>query len=417
MASDKSANRVTFPGSMGQELRGDLHLPAGEPRAFAIVAHCFTCSKDSHAASRISAALTGAGFAVLRFDFTGLGASDGDFADTTFGSNIEDLEAAAAWLADNYEGPQLLVGHSLGGAAAIAAGGRLESVRAVATIGAPSSPDHVMHLMDGDMDADAGSPEDMLEVNIGGRPFNIRRSFIADLNSQPHCERLGSLGKALLVMHSPTDQTVGVDEARVIFESARHPKSFVALDGADHLLSNRADSVFAASIIASWADRYLGQEDPAAKASQPESGDEEPATLTVAEMDVEGFLHQAQVRHHRWAIDEPVSVGGDDAGPTPYEVLLSGLGACTSMTMRMYARRKGWEFGATTVTLEHARVHARDIEDCESAKGMVDKITRTINFAEGIPEDQQKALLAIADKCPVHRTLEGEIVVVTETAV
>lgn len=419
MNDEASSQGVTFTGSLGEDLAGDLHLPAGEPRAFALFAHCFTCSKDSHAASRIANALAQEGFAVLRFDFTGLGNSEGAFADTTFGSNIEDLIAAAEWLEQEHQAPQLLIGHSLGGAAVIAAGAELDSVQAVATIGAPASPEHVLHLV---TEADSAGatqdapldPDAAVSVDIGGRPFQIRPQFVTDLKTQPQCERLGALGKALMVMHAPMDQIVSVDQARIIYESARHPKSFVALDGADHLLSRRPDSVFAAKIIAAWADRYVGGPDHQAEVSQPASGDEEPGVLTVREATPDGFAHFAQVRHHRWVIDEPVSVGGEDSGPTPYEVLLSGLGACTSMTMRMYARRKGWEFGSTTVTVEHDRVHAKDCSECESSTGMVDHITRVITFAPEVTEEQRTALLVIADKCPVHRTLTNEIVVQTQ---
>jgi uncharacterized OsmC-like protein/alpha/beta superfamily hydrolase len=399
--SPHTTARVTFPGALGEDLAGVLHLPAGPARAFALFAHCFTCSKDSHAAARISAALAERGFGVLRFDFTGLGDSGGDFADSTFGSNVDDIAAAAAWMRARYESPQLLVGHSLGGAAVLAAAARIEGVVAVATLGAPASPDHVEHLITG-TDTDEG---DLLKVSIGGRPFRLRRQFLDDLRERAGDAQQTAQGTALLVMHCPQDQVIAVDNARQIFDGARHPKSFVSLDGADHLLSRRADSAYAAAVIAAWADRYVAVPDLDVAA-------DEPAVLTVHECDPSGFVHHAQVRHHRWTVDEPESVGGADSGPTPYELLLAGLGACTSMTMRMYARRKGWEFGSTTVRLEHGRVHARDCADCEGGASM-EQITREIEFDPAVTAEQRERLLVIAEKCPVHRTLEREVAVRT----
>lgn len=408
--------RVSFPGSAGHDLAGELDLPASEPRAFAVFAHCFTCSKDSHAAARISGALTRHGLAVLRFDFTGLGASEGDFADTVFSSNVADLVAAAAWLRETHEAPTLLVGHSLGGAAVLAAAGSVPEARAVVTIAAPASPTHVQHVFSDVDDSDGsdgsdGHGEGALRVDIGGRPFRLHRDFLTDLAAQPQADRIAGLGRALLVLHSPTDQVVGIDNAREIFDTARHPKSFVALDGAGHLLPERADAAFAADVIAAWADRYLPQ-------VHDEVDPEQPAPdLTVTELSAtSGFAHLAAVRHHSWTLDEPESVGGADQGPDPYETLLSALGACTSMTMRMYARRKGWEYGASTVRLEHARIHAADCATCETTEGMVDHIHRVITLDPALSDEQRDALVRIADRCPVHRTLTHEVAITTTLA-
>lgn len=402
---------VTFPGASGDTLHGTFDLPAGEVRATALFAHCFTCSRESHAAARISSALAERGIAVLRFDFTGLGASEGDFAETSFTSNLADLEAAAACLAQHHGGPDLLVGHSLGGAAVLAAAERLPGVTAVAVVGAPSSPSHVEHLLEPATDADDGH----LEVAIGGRTLHVGRDLADDLADQPQQERIASLRRPLLILHAPLDEVVGVDEARRIFDTARHPKSFVALDGADHLLSRRADSDYAATVIAAWASRYLPEAEATAEAaaaspSSPEDG------VRVSEVSPDGFAHDVDAGRHHWRLDEPASVGGEDSGPNPYDTLLSALGACTSMTMRMYARRKGWDYGATTVTLTHERIHARDCEECETETGQLDHLHREIELDPALTEEQRTALLAIADKCPVHRTLTHEVRITTGLA-
>lgn len=393
---------IRFEGALGSELSATLELPDGPPLAYAVFAHCFTCTSRSHATSAISSSLAQRGYAVLRFDFTGLGRSEGDFAETTFTSNIDDIVAAASWLGTHWGPPTLLVGHSLGGAAVIAAAGRLPSVLAVATIGAPASPDHVRHLFSNTTALD----ERRLSADIGGRPFLINRDFLDDIAEQPQAQRLADLGRALLVLHSPTDVIVGIDNARLIFEAARHPKSFVALDGADHLISSPADADFAAAMIGTWAQRYL----PSAPSP---SGDVAPVGVTVVEAADGGYEHTASAGPHHWTIDEPLSVGGLDRGPTPYDSMLAALGACTSMTMRMYARRKGWQYGPTTVTLRHGRVHATDCASCESTTGMIDRIERDIRLDPALTPEQRDALLVIADKCPVHRTLTGAVDIVT----
>ncbi len=416
--------QVTFPGGSDADLVGTLDLPAGTPRATALFAHCFTCSRTSKAASRISTALAETGIAVLRFDFTGLGSSDGDFAETTFTSNVADLLAAAAWMASDADdapgAPSLLVGHSLGGAAVIAAADSLEHVCGVAVVGAPASPDHIQHLLRDAVPA-ADSPDGRhLEVTIGGRTLKIGQQLLDDIADQRQRERIAGLRRALLVLHSPVDEIVGIDQAREIFEAARHPKSFVALDGADHLLTRPADSRFAASVIAAWAERYL-PEVPDATDEAPD-GETSPApaavegSVVVTEVDPAHFAHDAVVPGHVWRLDEPTSVGGEDSGPNPYDTMISALGACTSMTMRIYARRKGWDFGATTVTLTHDRVHAKDCVECESTSGYVDRIHRVITLDPALDDDQREALLKIADKCPVHRTLTHEVLITTEAA-
>ncbi len=395
--------RFRFPGSGGVELSGRLDLPGGPPRAYALFAHCFTCTKDSLAAARISGALAERGYGVLRFDFTGLGGSDGDFANSNFAGNIEDLVAAADHLRRAYQAPALLVGHSLGGTAMLAAAHRIPEARAVATIGAPLDPGHVVrHIAVPDrFDADGTAA-----VEIGGRPFRLARSFFDDLARHDLAARVAELRRALLVCHSPLDATVGIKEATRIFVAARHPKSFIGVDGADHLLSRREDGLFVGRVLGEWAERYVGGE--AAPAALPAEG-----VVIVAERGTGRYAQTITAGHHLLHADEPTAVGGDDTGPSPYDLLLSSLGACTAMTLRMYAERKGLALGRIEVRLRHSRVHARDCAECENREGMIDRIERVIAIEGAVDEPMRAKLLEIADKCPVHRTLEARPLVVT----
>jgi uncharacterized OsmC-like protein/pimeloyl-ACP methyl ester carboxylesterase len=397
--------RLEFTGSLGSTLAGRLELPAHAPRAFALFAHCFTCGKDALAASRVSRALTDHGIAVLRFDFTGLGGSDGDFANTSFSSNVADLLEAASHLRENYAAPSILIGHSLGGAAVIAAAEHLPETRAVVTVGAPADTGHVQRLLVGSRDEIEEKGE--AEVNLAGRSFRIRRQFLDDIAEQPQAERIENLEAALLVMHSPTDEVVGVDQARRIFQQARHPKSFVALDGADHLLTRAADAAFVASVVSVWADRYVSED--AAPAPAPES---EEGAVVVAENGRGPYGQNIVSGRHVLAADEPEPVGLD-TGPSPYDLLLAGLGACTSMTLRMYADRKDLPLEKVTVSLRHSRTHAEDCGDCETKEGRLDRIERVVHLEGDLDEDQQRRLHEIADRCPVHRTLHSEVIVDT----
>ncbi|WP_289017362.1 alpha/beta fold hydrolase [uncultured Ornithinimicrobium sp.] len=422
-----TVREVTFPGATGADLAATLELPDGRPLGYAVMAHCFTCTSDAHATTRISRLLAERGYAVLRFDFTGLGDSEGDFAETTFTTNVEDLVTAAAWMGREWGDVGLLVGHSFGGAAVIAAAGQIDTVRAVVTVAAPASTDHVRHLLRGARPSDEG--EDRLQVDIGGRPFVIGQSFLDDISEQSQTERLGAMDAALLVLHSPQDRVVGIDQAGKIFAAADHPRSFVSLDGADHLLSDHADAEFAAGIIATWAARYVPEPDAAAAdetGAQPRDEAAQavataqvtepvPEAVRVTERSADaGYAHTAEAGRHTWVLDEPTAAGGDNDGPDPYQVMLSALGACTSMTMRMYARRKGWDYGATSVTVQHSRIHAKDCEDCETKEGRLERIDRTITLDPSLSEEQHVALLRIADKCPVHRTLTGTVEIFTE---
>ena len=396
-----TSTRTVFQGTSG-ELAGKLEMPTGAPRAWALFAHCFTCGKDNVAASRISRALASRGIAVLRFDFTGLGDSEGDFAATGFSSNVEDVVCAADHLRDQFGAPTVLIGHSLGGAAVLAAARQIPEVRAVVTIGAPADPFHVVGLL-GDVTPVVEAGE--ATVSIGGRPFRVRRQFLDDIAMQPQCERISTLDAALLVMHSPIDEVVAVNNARVIFDTARHPKSFISLDGADHLLSDRNDAEYAANVLAAWSTRYVGAHTPTA---DPTTDDPADGAVRVAESGPGRLTQQISARQHRLTADEPHPVG-DDAGPTPYDLLLAALGACTSMTVRMYADRKQWPLERIVVDSRHFRIHAKDCAECETATGMVDRVERDITLIGALDADQRAALLDIADRCPVHRTLRSEV--------
>lgn len=399
-----SSSMVRFPGSLGAQLAARLDLPPGKPVAYALFAHCFTCSKDTLAAARIGAALTARGLAVLRFDFTGLGGSEGDFANTDFSSNVSDLVAAAAWLREQHEAPRLLVGHSLGGSAVLAAAPRIPEASAVATIGAPADPAHVRRMLgDSVPEIEAAG---QAEVHLAGRKFRIRKQLLDDLERHAGREAIGSLGKALLIFHSPADTTVSIDNASQIFMAARHPKSFVSLDKADHLLTRREDGAYVADVLAAWASRYLGA--PAVESAQPADG-EGPGVVTVSETREGRFAQDIRLGAHRVRADEPASAGGNDSGPSPYDLLLASLGACTSMTVRMYADLKQLPLDKVTVRLRHAKVHAQDCAECETQEGKIDRIDREIELQGALDDAQRAKLLEIASKCPVHRTLHSEV--------
>ena len=399
--------KFQFTGEGGHQLAAALDLPEGTPLAYALFAHCFTCGKDVLAAKRIATALAAKGIAVLRFDFTGLGSSEGDFANSTFSSNVADLVRAADHLRSVRKAPSILIGHSLGGAAILAAAGQIPEAKAVATIAAPSDPAHVTGLFKEHLDDIRTQGE--LEVSLAGRPFRIKREFLDDVAEYELMKDVTGLHKALLVMHSPVDDTVGIDNATKLFVSARHPKSFVSLDHADHLLTKPADAFYAAEMIAAWASRYIDAAKPAKPIDLAE-----PRKVLVQETRKSKFNQTITVGPHRLVADEPVTAGGEDAGPGPYDLLLAGLGACTSMTMRLYAERKSLPLDRVTVTLKHSKIYARDCEECETREGMLDQIERDIAMDGALDPEQRKKLMEIADKCPVHRTLTSEIRIVTK---
>ncbi len=399
--------RLTFQGHSGHTLAARLDLPDGPHLATALLAHCFTCSKDIPAARRISARLAAMGIAVLRFDFTGLGHSKGEFSNTNFTTNVQDITAACAALDDRGMSPTLLIGHSLGGAAVLKAAPDMANIKAVVTIGAPFDPAHVTHNF-----ADA-LPEIMTngvaQVSLGGRPFKIGQQFIDDISKGELFPAISNLKAALLVLHSPTDDTVGIDNASEIFLAARHPKSFVTLDKADHLISKAADAEYAADVITSWSKRYLSLTPPAPPIGVPEG------VLRISEADATGFLQDVQSGpHHHTLADEPLAYGGTNRGMSPYGFLGAGLGACTSMTIRMYARRKGWPLTNISVEITHDKVHAQDAATRGDTK--VDTFVRHITLTGDLTAEQRAKLVEIADKCPVHRTLERSSHITTQLA-
>jgi len=406
-------SRYEFTNEDGQTLSGRLEEPASTPRAYAIFAHCFTCSSNVKAATYISRALRDRGFAVLRFDFTGLGNSEGDFSNTNFSSNVADLQAAAASLRETHEAPRLLIGHSLGGAAAMAAAGDLAEVNAVATIGAPSEPTYIMKLLTGQLERIEKHGE--AEISLAGRTFTIKRQFIDDMQRRGVRERLRDLNAALLIYHSPVDSIVAIDNAREIYEAANHPKSFISLDEADHLVTDANDARFIADTLCAWAERYMPSEGPR---DEDDGSEDEGLPEGVVEVREAGPLYAQQVRSgaHRLTADEPKKVGGRDAGPSPYEFLLAALGSCTSMTLRMYADRKGWPLERATVQLRHENVHADDSHACVEEGSKISRITREIALEGSLDESQREKLLEIADKCPVHRSLSNPAEIVTSSA-
>ncbi len=395
---------LRFPNRQGDLLAARLSLPPdGRPVAYALFAHCFTCSRNLNAVRRISQEMSDCGLAVLQFDFTGLGDSEGDFSDTGFASNVDDLVAAANYLAVHHEAPQILIGHSLGGAAVLKAAGSVPSCNAVVTIGAPADPKHVTHLI-----ADARETIEQAgraTVTIAGRSFLIKKQFLEDLERTRMEEAVRGLRCALLVCHSPIDQTVGIDNAARIFQTALHPKSFLSLDKADHLLSSEADAYYVGRTAAAWATRYL---DAPAKPEADARGSQ-----VVVRTGRAHYYTEVAASGHRLTVDEPESVGGTDRGGTPYDLLLGALGACTSITLRMYADRKSWPLEEIVVRLSHEKIHARQCETCETTGGKVDRIEREIELTGSLSGEQRARLLEIADRCPVHRTLHSEILVET----
>jgi uncharacterized OsmC-like protein/fermentation-respiration switch protein FrsA (DUF1100 family) len=401
--------RFQFTGEGGHQLAATLDLPDGEPAAYALFAHCFTCGKDGLAAKRIAVAMAAKGIAVLRFDFTGLGSSEGDFANSTFSSNVADLVHAADHLREARKAPAILIGHSLGGAAILAAAGQIPEAKAVVTIAAPSDPSHVTGLFRDRIEDIRNHGK--VEVSLAGRPFHISSEFLDDIAHHSLMAHVGKLHKALLIMHSPTDDTVGIDNATNIFLAAKHPKSFVSLAGVDHLLTGRRDAAYVAGIIAAWTERYL---DPMPE--QAAASGDAPRQVVVRETRNSKFQQTVSIGPHHMLADEPAAAGGEDSGPGPYDFVLAGLGACTSMTMRMYADRKSLPLQRVTVTLNHSKIHAEDCAECETKVGMLDKIDRVIAIEGALDAEQRKKLMEIADKCPVHRTLTSEIHIVTRAA-
>ena len=398
-----NAAKVSFPNASGAQLSARLELPVDRhAHAFAIFAHCFTCGSNLTASHNISRELNMVGIGVLRFDFAGIGESEGDFVDTNFTTNISDLVAAAEWLGEHHLAPALLVGHSLGGAAVLCAANQVSSVKAVVTIGAPFAPDHVSRHFAEQLEQIAESGR--ATVDIGGRPFQIAKQFVDDLGHHELDKNIRSLEAGLLILHSPQDKTVSIDEAAKLYTAARHPKSFVSLDGADHLLSDNADSHYAGQVIAGWSSRYL---------PQPEGESLESDHKVAVRLGREGYTTEVMVRQHHLTADEPESVGGNDFGPGPYELVSAGLGACTAMTIQMYARRKKWVVDEVQVHLNHKKDYAADMEASDERPTKIDHFERVVVLRGDLNDKQRQRLLEIADRCPVHRTLHETVQVTT----
>lgn len=397
--------KVAFLNPNNEELVGRLELPLNQkPHNFAIFAHCFTCNKNLSAVKNISRELTANGFGVLRFDFTGLGESDGDFENTNFSGNVDDLISAAKFLTENYAAPTLIVGHSLGGTASIFAASKIDSIKAVATIGAPSNPKHVQHLLHSNIDEIKANG--IAKVNLGGRDFTIKKQFLDDLEAQSIPNVAKDLGKALLIMHSPQDTTVEIKNAENIYVAAQHPKSFVSIDGADHLLMKKEDSVYVGNVISNWAKRYINIQQADTLKTKHQ---------VIASLDAsDGFSTQMKIGNHHMIADEPVSFGGNDFGPSPYELVSAGLSACTAMTIQMYAKRKKWDLENIEVHTNYEKTHALDCDDCDNTNAKIDTFSREIKLTGNLDNKQIERILQIADKCPVHKTLHNTIKVNTK---
>jgi putative redox protein len=399
---------IEIEGHDGTPLSALIDRPIAEPKAWALFAHCFSCSKDIQAARHIAQRLVEQGLGVLRFDFSGLGGSGGNFGDTNFTTNIQDLLAAAAWLKAAHGGPQLLIGHSLGGAAVVAAGSQIDTVKAVATIGAPADADHVTHLFQQHLSEISSQGE--ADVKLAGRPFTIKQQFVDDVRGADVRAAATALGRPLLVMHAPLDDLVGIENATGLFVAAKHPKSFVSLDKADHLLTRKVDAQRAADMIATWAEPYVFD----AGTAQPAQDARGSRDVVVSETGRGSrFENLVEIGEHLSIADEPIEVGGGGKGPDPYEYVSAGLGACTSMTLRMYADRKKWPLESVSVEISHSKDYADDCENCEKDR-KIDVFTRVLTVTGDLDADQKARLLEIADKCPVHRTLESSSLVRTQ---
>jgi uncharacterized OsmC-like protein/alpha/beta superfamily hydrolase len=398
--------KLSFKNPQGEQLAARLDLPVDEkPIAYAMFAHCFTCTKNLNAVVNINRALAKEGIATLRFDFTGLGESEGDFSRTSFSSNVFDLIAAAEFLKLEFEAPKLLIGHSLGGAAVLQAAKYIPSSVAVATIGAPSNLTHLIRYLEPQQNEILTREE--AEITLAGKTFSIKKQFFDDIELVRMQETIGNLNKALLIFHSPVDNIVDIENAAAIFQAARHPKSFISLDRADHLLSSREDSLYVGSVLAAWARKYL--EIPLPASPQKDLSD----NRVTARTGRKGYQTEIVANGHRLIADEPIAVGGADTGPTPYDYLVTALGACTSMTLRMVADRKQWPLESIVVRLKHQKIHTEDCQECETKSGKIDLIDREIELEGPLDLEQRQRLLEIADRCPVHRTLHSEIIVKT----
>jgi putative redox protein len=396
---------LKFDNQKGLSLAANLYVPLDKaPKFFALFAHCFTCTKNFSAVTQICTSLSQQGIAVLSFDFTGLGRSEGEFQDSSFSANISDLTDAAAYMDENYEAPKMLIGHSLGGTAVLYAAAMLDSVKAVVTVAAPAFPAHVKQLFEESLEE--VEKNGTAKVNIGGRPFRINKAFVDDLEQKPLASFLKNLKKSLLILHSPQDKIVGIENAAEIYGAAFHPKSFISLDGADHLLSNPADSGYIGEVVASWSNRYL---EPSVNSILNDLK----GSQVLVRLAGKGYTTEIKTPHHHILADEPTEVGGDNLGPTPYDLLMASLGSCTAMTLKMYSERKKWDLKEVQVYFAHNKVHLDDSKSPEDSSAKVSQFTRIIELEGDLNEKQRQRLLEISNRCPVHRTLQEEIKIQT----
>jgi len=394
----------------GYKLQSYLELPANQkPSYYAIFAHCFSCSSSFSAVRNITRSLTNFGFGVVRFDFTGLGRSEGEFAESYFSANVDDLLAVNDFMKMNYDAPSLLIGHSLGGAAVIVAASKLDNIKAVATIGAPSTVGHVTHLFSHNISEIKEKGE--VEVHIGGRPFKINEEFVNDFSKTDLPKTIKKLRKPILVMHAPTDTIVGIENAREIYNNAKHPKSFISLDNADHLLSNSRDSNYVGRMIGVWVERYFELQDNEMLSTD---GEQLVAHLNLKE---DNFTTSIQTSKHNFIADEPESIGGDDFGPSPYDLLSAGLAACTVMTLKLYAERKKWDLQEVYAYVTYSKKHSDDLMIDAETPTHFDHISKRLRFVGNLDKKQKQRLKDIASKCPVHRTLQSQVIIDTEVEV
>lgn len=396
--------KVTFTNREGEELVGRLELPIDQrPHNFVVFAHCFTCTKNLIAIRNIARELVREGFGVLRFDFTGLGESEGEFENTNFSGNVDDLVDAANYLKEEYTAPTLIIGHSLGGSAAIFAAEQIPSVKAVAVINSPSNPEHVKNLVKDDIETIRKNGK--ARVNIGGRDFTLKKQFLDDIKNHPLTEVVANFRKSLLILHSPQDRIVGIENAKDLFIAAWHPKSYISLDGMDHMLSGQENSHYVGKVITGWAMRYV---------SMPKGETLQSNKQVAARLDnTENFTTYMKLGDHNALADEPTTYGGNNFGPSPYEYLSGALASCTAMTVQMYARRKKWNLENITVHIDHSKEHAVDCENCKSSSAKIDTFTKTIKIEGDLTREQKERLMEIADRCPVHRTLISSVQIIS----
>jgi len=392
---------LKFPNENGETLTAILEFPVtGKPTSFALFAHCFTCSKNYNTATNISHQLANVNIATLRFDFTGLGENFTSQEVESFSKNINDLVTASKYLEENFGKPEILIGHSLGGTAAILASQHISSVKAIITIGAPADMDQISSLI---LKSENQASKD--QVKVGDTPFIINKEFLEDLKNHRTKDILAKSRNAMLIMHSPQDKVVSIDNATDLYTNSFHPKSFISLDGANHMLTDQKDSVYAGKVMASWLGKYLELETRLTLETEKQA---------VVRTGKEKYYTEIKTGNHHLIADEPQHMHGQDLGPSPYDLLVSALGACTSMTLQMYAGRKEWDLQDVRVHVQHTKEH---VQDSQSSKGMMDKITRDIELFGDLDEEQRKRLMEIANRCPVHRTLEGQVTIGTKEIV